>query len=481
MEKGLSNFLKEHARKKAISFHMPGHKGMEIYKKFGYENCFNAFADKDITEIKGADNLFQAEGIIKDLQEKYRKLYNVRASYVLVNGSSSGIIGAILASVERGKKLLVARNCHKSIFSALSLGGIIPVYIQPEFNKDYGIMGEINPDKIEKALDKDRDIEAVILPSPNYYGVLSDVKKIKKITSKYGVKLIVDQAHGAHLKFLEPTKSAEEQGGDIIINSIHKTLASLTQTAILNVNSEEIDLNNLEEKLQWMQTTSPSYILMESLDINGNILIDHKNELFKEWKDGLNWFYEKVEQVEGIRVIREKTLGGVGFDETKINIDLGIPGDILEDYLIEAGIFPELYTGNILMLMTGIGTKKEHLEKLLATIKDINQNKNYRSEFKEQTEFCIEDSEDKEINRMVNYFPQNEFVEIGSSRELLDFTKAEGRVAAGSIIPYPPGIPLICPGERITKESILIALELRNKGEKVIGINSEGQVFVYSK
>ncbi len=474
-EKGLSNFLEKHEKKKTVSFHMPGHKGMGIYEKFGYKDCFRDIANKDITEIKGADNLFQAEGVIKEVQEKYKKLYEVKASYILVNGSSSGIIAAILASVEKGKKLLVARNCHKSIFSAISLGGIIPVYIQSEFIEEYGIMGEINPSKIENALEKDKDIQAVILPSPNYYGVLSDVKKIKEITLKYGVKLIIDQAHGAHLKFLDPSKSAEEQGGDIVINSTHKTLASLTQTAILNVNSNVVDLNNLEEKLQWMQTTSPSYILMESLDINADLLLNHGDELFREWKEGLHWFYEEIKGIEGIKVVREDDFTRIKLDETKINIDLGIPGDVLEEALINVNIYPELYTGNILMFMTGIGTKKEDLEKLLFEIKKIiNQNK-----------FCSKASKrvansQKECERNgENNFPENEFVGIGKNRELVDFVKAEGRVAAGSIIPYPPGIPLICPGERITKDNILRSLALRKKGEKVIGINKNEEVFVY--
>ncbi|MEG0157279.1 MAG: aminotransferase class I/II-fold pyridoxal phosphate-dependent enzyme, partial [Anaerovoracaceae bacterium] len=191
-------FLKEHAKKQPISFHMPGHKGAALYHKYGYGDFFTDLADLDITEIPGADNLFQAEDIIQSVQEAYRELYQVKASYLLINGTSGGLIAAILATVPRGKKLIMARNCHKSVFNALTLGGIEPVYAYPE---EGPVAGPISPQEIEALLKANPDGEAVILPSPNYYGICSDIEAIAKIVHQAGKVLIVDQAHGAHLKF----------------------------------------------------------------------------------------------------------------------------------------------------------------------------------------------------------------------------------------------------------------------------------------
>ncbi len=459
----LTSFLKKHKNSDNISFHMPGHKGMEIYKKLGYDQYFENIADMDITEIKGADNLFQTEGVLKEIQEKYKELYESKASYILVNGSSGGIISAILASVKKGKKLLVARNCHKSVFSALSLGDINPVYLQSEFLEEFGIMGAIDPKEVEKALKADSEIDTIIFPSPNYYGVLSPVREIKKIAKEYGVTVIVDQAHGAHLKFMDKEQSAEEQGADIVINSTHKTLASFTQTAVLNVMTETVDLYNLEEKLQWMQTTSPSYILMESLDINADIMQNHGTEIFNEWKKALDWFYKEANKIQGLKVMRKEFFEKENFDYTKINIDIGMPGGELEDRLIEKGIYSELYTGNILMFMTGIGTTKGHLERLLIELKTILNDKNW----------------ERKNQAPKNYFPKNEFVGISKDRELIPMKASQGRIAAGCIIPYPPGIPLICPGEKIKEEIVNMAIELREKEEKVIGIDRDGRIPVY--
>ena len=233
-------------------------------------------ADYDITEIPGADNLFQTEGIIEETADKYADLYDVEKSYLLINGTSSGLIASILATVPKGGKLIMARNCHKSVFNALTLGDIAPVYAYPDVIFQYGISGALSPEEIEMLLHNHPDASAVILPSPNYYGICSDIKAIAEVVHKYGKVLIVDQAHGAHLKFFSsfglrrPVISlpgggkvasvdvrrgaeaqaeyyrnhgtgqslgekgwkwgmplpAEECGADIVVNSIHKTLSS---------------------------------------------------------------------------------------------------------------------------------------------------------------------------------------------------------------------------------------------------------------
>ena len=197
---GHYEFLK-HTGLCPVSFHMPGHKGNYYTGYLGYGQFLDHIMDCDITEIPGADNLFQTEGIIQETQEKYRELYDVRKSYLLINGTSGGLIAAVLAAVEPGDELILARNCHKSVFNALSLGNIKPVYAYPQEEERYGIAGVVTAEEIEKIMEAHPQAKAVVLPSPNYYGICSDIAAIAEVVHKYDGVLIVDQAHGAHLKF----------------------------------------------------------------------------------------------------------------------------------------------------------------------------------------------------------------------------------------------------------------------------------------
>ncbi|MDO5846648.1 MAG: aminotransferase class I/II-fold pyridoxal phosphate-dependent enzyme, partial [Methanocorpusculum sp.] len=381
-ETPIIHFLISHADRQAVSFHMPGHKGSAIYRRYGYTPFLNKMMDCDITEIIGADNLFQTEGILKAAQEEYAKLYGVKRAYLLINGTSGGVIASIMASVPKGKKLIMARNSHKAIYNALILADIQPVYAYPEMIDEYGISGEITAGEIERCLRENPDAEAVILPSPNYYGICSDIKKIAEIVHAAGKILIVDQAHGAHLKFFsdcgfaDMPKSAEEQGADLVINSVHKTLASFTQSAVLTYNTDHVDHYTLEDKLQMIQSTSPSYLLMGSLDINADILKDHKEQAMTEWHDALMHFYREAQKIDGLEVIAytlEKQTG-IRLYITKINLDMsacGLSCGQLEQLLMEKDIFAELTTGNILMCMTGIGNTLEDMDLLLAALREI--------------------------------------------------------------------------------------------------------------
>ena len=467
-ERPIISFLTDHADKHTVSFHMPGHKGSAIYKKFGYTEFLEKMMDCDITEIIGADNLFQTEGILKAAQEEYAKLYGVKRAYMLVNGTSGGVIAAIMASVPKGGKLVMARNSHKAIYNALLLADIQPVYAYPEMIEEYGISGEITAEEITRCLDENPDASAVILPSPNYYGICSDIRKIAEIVHSRGKILIVDQAHGAHLKFFsdcgfsDMPQSAEEQGADIAVNSIHKTLASFTQSAALTFNSDLLDHYTLEDKLQMIQSTSPSYILMGSLDINADIIKNHKEEVFTAWHDALAYFYAEAENISGLAVIRDAKL-----DFTKINLDMsayGLSGAELEQMLMEKGIYAELTTGNILMCMTGIGNTKADMEKLLEALREIAAS-HPLAEGKKQTPPAVLEA-------------RFELCAVPSKKERVPLSEGAGRICASSIIPYPPGIPFICPGERITDEVITYIAALREAGEKVIGVNAEGEIIV---
>ena len=479
LNKTITKFLTEHADRKPVSFHMPGHKGSRIYRENGYGDFLDKIMDCDITEIPGADNLFQTEGIIAETMKRYEKLYGVKKSYLLVNGSSGGLIAAILACVRPGGKLIMARNSHKSIFNALGLASIEPVYAYPEEAEGCGILGEITAEEVARCIDENPEAEAVILPSPNYYGICSDIKAIAEEVHKRGKVLIVDQAHGAHLKFFGKyggagaalcgafPESAEEQGADIVINSIHKTLASFTQSALLNLCSDRVKPFLLEDKLQTIESSSPSYPMMATLDINADLLENAGERLIRQWADNLDYFYAEAGKIPGLSVLMPKNL-----DRTKLNIDMsayGINGNQLEEMLMERDIFIELVTGNIVMCMTGIGNTRRDYERLLEALSEIAAQQRgvaeKRGEFKkaEQPQVLTRILEQRAVPVEKVFVPLKE---------------AAGRVCASSIIPYPPGIPIVCPGEVIDEDVLEYIRERREAGEKVIGLTAEGTVCV---
>ncbi|HJJ47516.1 MAG TPA: aminotransferase class I/II-fold pyridoxal phosphate-dependent enzyme [Methanocorpusculum sp.] len=470
------NFVTAHADENPVSFHMPGHKGSAIYKKYGYFEFLEKMMDCDITELPGADNLFQTEGILLAAQENYAELYGVKRSYLLINGTSGGVIASIMASVPKGKKLIMARNCHKAIYNALLLADIEPVYAYPEMIHEYGISGEITAAEIEKCLKENPDAEAIILPSPNYYGICSDIRKIAEVVHRYGKVLIVDQAHGAHLKFFDDCgysdmpKGSETEGADITVNSIHKTLASYTQSALLNLNSDRVDRYVLEDKLQMIQSTSPSYLLMASLDINCDILFKHKKEVMGKWHDALLYFYQESQKIPGLEVIGNPYADGakIRLDITKINLDMsraGLNASELEEELIKRHIYAELTTGNILMCMTGIGNTRSDMEKLLAALKEISAEHYGKAG-------CVKKQVNAVFEAKLTLHP------VPKNRDRVPLASAAGKICASSIIPYPPGIPFICPGEELTTEVIEYIAALRASGEKVIGVTSDGEIFV---
>ena len=452
---------------------MPGHKGAAFFRKYGYDEFLDRFVDCDVTEIRGADNLFQPEGIIKDVMDRYAALYDVQNSYLLINGSSAGLIASVMASVRPGGKIIMARNCHKSVFNALTLAGVEPVYAQPEFLEEYGISGAVATSEIERCMAEHPDADAVILPSPNYYGICSDIESIAKAVHAADKVLIVDQAHGAHLKFFHKfgfgegmPKSAEESGADLVIGSIHKTLGSLTQSAVLNHNTDRVSKYVLEDKLQMIESTSPSYILMSFLDINAEILEKYGEDAIGEWRRNLDAFYEELQEIPGLQIMRAGSI-----DMTKVNLDMsayGLDGAALEQELLKYNIFAELYAGNVLMLMTGIGNTKKHFDRTIAALKDIAWQ--HAADYSEERYAIGAPAFKAPAAGKLHPIPVH--------KEMIPLEEAAGRICASSLIPYPPGIPLVCPGEEITEEVIAYVKALRAEGEKVMGITDQGDVVV---
>ena len=294
--------LKNYSDSDYYAFHMPGHKrnldlmdGTSPYRI-------------DITEIDGFDDLHHAEGILKEAQERAAEVYHADETHFLVNGSTVGILSAILGTTEKGDSILVARNCHKSVYHAIYLNELDPVYLYPKFDTEQGLSTEIDAADVQKALEEHPKIRAVMIVSPTYDGVVSDIEKIAEIVHEAGCLLIVDEAHGAHFGF-DPyfPESANMYGADLVINSLHKTLPALTQTALLHVNGDMVKRRKVKQYLDMLQTSSPSYILMASIDACIHLLEEtqlQKCSIFKEYAAHIDTLREELKKLKYLKIIR---------------------------------------------------------------------------------------------------------------------------------------------------------------------------------
>ena len=494
----IAEFLKKNAAKDLVSFHMPGHKGRsELFDAAGCGDLVRNAAAWDITEVPGADSLFCPRGALRNVMDNYAELYGVRHTELLVNGSSAGLIASVISSVPVGGKLILGRNSHHSVFSALRLGGINPVYLRPETDPQYNLTAEISPYELEAACDAHPDASAVLITSPNYCGVMSDISVLADIAHEHGMLLIVDQAHGAHLKFFDmyaeaareegsyiphPRHAAETLGADIVVNSTHKTLFSFTGSGILNICGDSIDVDAVSETLRMIQTTSPSYLLMASLDINEKIMRANGREIVKSWIDDLSGFYKAASRISGLTVVTGSGARGSGArdedvfalyryregpDPTKINISmssLGLSGERLDSELRYRGIISEMVHGEYVLLMTGAGNRRSDYERLLAALREIADSYGVGSP----------------AERVPRSFAdiRLETADLPMESELVPLYEADGRVLYEPVITYPPGSPIACPGEIMNMEVIGRISELLAAGDAITGVDDEGCIKV---
>ncbi len=471
-------------------YHMPGH------KRFG-----NSAFSLDITEIDGFDNLHHATGMLKDAQERAAKLYGAEDSYFLVNGSTCGILTAIFSSFKRGDKVIVARNCHKAVYHGLELRGIEPIYLYPDRIEDYDINNGIRPKQVKDLLEKedrmplkgescdpgihvkDAHIKGMILTSPTYEGYVSRIKEIAEILHERGMILIVDEAHGAHFGFQGAfPESAVKQGADLVIQSLHKTLPSMTQTALLHRCTQTVAQDKIRKYLGVFQTSSPSYVFMAYMDECISLLENRGNELFVEFNERLEDFYNKCDVLKNIRVVRpvKTSEGRVLSDPGKIIIGVaaGMSGKALYDILrTEFHLQPEMYAGNyVLAIMTVCDTQEGFdrlYEALLHTDDRITEENNDKIPIKESVGY---DGADRDIREAMALLyckqPKRKFLpgEVEEQeRECVDFAACAGRISGEYIYLYPPGIPFIVPGEKIDEEMLQAMQLLKNQGYEIQG------------
>ena len=367
----LQEKLEKYYKEDYLPMHMPGHKrNVELLgEKLPYKI--------DITEIDGFDDLHHAEGLIKNIENKAKKIFESKRSFLLVNGSTCGILAGIRSVVNFGDKVLVARNSHKSAYNAIELNGLNPIYILPKIGED-GIDRNIDIVEVEEKLKENKDIKLVIITSPTYEGVISRIKDISNIAHKYDVPVLVDEAHGAHLKFMERIKDKEaiNCSADIVVQSLHKTLPALTGTALLHIRGNLVKEENVARELSIFETSSPSYILMSSIEECLEIIEKRGKELFEEYQNNLKYFYNKSKNLKNLKILGNEIENKDYYDFGKIVIktnETNITGkelaDILRnDYKIEL----EMSSINYALAMTSICDGKENFKRLLYALIDID-------------------------------------------------------------------------------------------------------------
>lgn len=467
MGRGLYDELNEYGNSDFYPFHMPGHKRnpesgrmQELYRL-------------DITEIDGFDDLHRPESIIRDAQIRAAQFYHSEETHFLVNGSTAGILSAVSAIAADGKKLIIARNCHKAVYHAAFLNRTELEYVYPEYSSEYDIAAGITQIQIIKKIEdllrregmagqkRASDIiSGVVITSPTYEGITSEIRKIAESVHRYGIPLIVDEAHGAHFG-IHPAypESAISQGADIVIQSVHKTLPAPTQTALLHRNGRLIDCLKLKRYLRIYQSSSPSYILMAGID----------EALSIAWRDGkrrlddlLGYRSRILSETEKCRYIRicPDTEPGKLVISVKNTSMSGreLYDELRENYHLQM----EMAAGTYVIAILSMMDTKDGIDRLIGALKEIDRMLCYRQEKNLPIPYP-DNAPAKGANLWDAYQAMNEEI---------DFSQGENKIAGEFVCLYPPGIPVLVPGEIIDKDIIAMIRVYLESGYIIQGIEN---------
>ena len=447
----LEKYFQHYNKKNLLPLHMPGHqRNEEMGTALPYAY--------DYTEVEELDNLHAPEGILQEAMNRTAAYYGCSDCFYLVNGSSSGLQAGIFALLEEGDEVVVARNCHRSVFYALSLRKAKIHFLLPEFWEDFSCFGSVSLKEVERLLREFPKSKALIFTSPSYEGVVSDVEGIARLCHENGLSLLVDEAHGAHFSPKRRTsfpESAISLGADLVVQSPHKTLCSLTQSAWILGKGQRYSREKLSFYLSVFQTTSPSYPLMLSLEKATTLLEGEGEALFSHWKEVMESFREKARTLSHFSFLWEKEEACFAMDFTKIFLRArGIPKlrlgrDLAKLLRKDYGIESEMHSGENLLLMTGPFISEEELDRLFIALKDIERR--FGEEKGKPLRSKLLSSALYQISIADNTLQILEGLKEGEELNLRD---GEGRICLEYLSLYPPGIPLLFPGEKLTAEKI---------------------------
>lgn len=452
-ETPLFNGLLEHAKKNPIQFHIPGHKkgvGMDAdFREFIGDNALSI----DLINIGPLDDLHAPKGIIKQAQDLAAEAFGADYTFFSVQGTSGAIMTMVMTVCGPGDKIIVPRNVHKSVMSAIIFSGALPIFIHPEVDEQLGISHGITTDSVTRAIEQNPDAKGLLVINPTYFGISADLKQIVEIAHSFDIPVLVDEAHGVHIHFHEKLPmSAMQAGADMSATSVHKLGGSMTQSSILNVKEGLVSSKRVQTILSMLTTTSTSYLLLASLDVARKQLAVKGYELIEETIQLAQYMRHEINQIEHLYCVGAEILGSMAtfdYDPTKLIIsvkELGITGYEVEKWLrgmynIEVEL-SDLY--NILCIVTPGDTKRE-ADILLKALRELSKNRIKRTE-QIESKVLLPDIP------LLALTPRDAFY---AETELVPFDQSEGRIIAEFIMVYPPGIPIFIPGEIITKDNLL--------------------------
>ena len=451
-----------------ISFHVPGHKNGALS---GLPAELRTALTYDLTELEGLDDLYQPEGVIKDAEQKLTDFYRSDKSFFLINGSTVGNLAMVYATCTVGETVIVQRNAHKSIFNAIELTGARPVFISPEWDDITKTAGMVTAKQVENALKSFPEAKAVILTYPTYYGTTGEeLEEAVRLCHDREIPVLVDEAHGAHFVLGEPfPTSALELGADVVVHSAHKTLPAMTMASFLHVRSNLIVPEKVAHYLQMLQSSSPSYLLMASLDDARAYVESYSEEDRIGFMKKRDNFLKQLNKIAHLEVVETD-------DPLKIMLRVdGYSGYHLQRTMNQVGVYVELADLYQVLLVLPL-LKKEQEYPFEETAKKINIAVEYtaKSELKMQLlELPVFD----QVISMPSYI-MKELEQLPA--EWIQYGDAVGKIAAASIIPYPPGIPLLLAGETVTEYHIQSITSLLATGARFQGAIRlhEKQIFV---
>lgn len=455
--------LLKYKKNRIVSFDVPGHKQGK-----GHKALLEAFGEQclslDYNSSKPLDNLTHPTGVIYEGEKLMAEAFGAHHAFFMIGGTTSAVQTMIFNCCKQGEKIILPRNVHKSAINALVLCGAIPIYVNPGINTDLGISLGMSVDNIKEAIKANPDAKAIFVNNPTYYGVCSNLKEIVKLAHKAGMKVLVDEAHGTHFYFGKNLPvSAMEAGADMAAVSMHKTGGSLTQSSIVLI-GESMDENEVRQIINLTQTTSGSYLLMASVDIARKNLALYGEELFLKIMKMSQYAREEVNKIQGLYAFGQEIIDGdciYDFDSTKLSIHtrkIGLAGievyDLLRD---EFGIqieFGDL--GNILAIIS-VGDRQLEIERLLGALSETCRR------FKKDPMGLLAY---EYINPVVVMEPQKAF---NGNKKAVAIEDSEGYISGEFVMAYPPGIPILAPGELITKEIMTHILYSKEKGCVMMG------------
>ena len=464
MDAPLLNALKQSARKTHSAFYAPGHKqgngsSAEILELLG-----KAVFVADLPELPELDNLFAPEGVIKQAQQLASQTFGADKTWFLVNGSTCGIVAGILAVCQEGDKIILPRNIHKSAIAGLVLSGAIPIFINPEYDPKVGLAYNVTPNAVRQALIEHPDTKAVIMLHPNYQGICSDLKTIADITHQYNIPLLVDEAHGAHFAFddrLPP--SALSVDADLTVQSTHKVLSAMTQASMLHIKGDRICPERISKAIQLIESTSPSYLLLASLDAARHQMATKGKELMDKTLKLATEARSQIATIPNLSIFEpDLKLGCHHFDLTRLTIDvsqLGITGFEADEILHQQlNVTCELPLLNHLTFIISLGNTSQDIQNLIQACKSLPYM---------QTS-PISPSPQHTGKPFVSISPRQAYF---APTKTISINEASDCLSGELICPYPPGIPLLMPGEIITTEVIAYLQQIVAAGGTITGCN----------